>query len=154
MIRKAIGSMVDEETMDIDLVGNLKPGDGRICIEYYLDDAEYPFGCLTAYSNGGICVNIDKVEYGDVIYKDYLLINGDNPLPRQEMIDSYEMPIISVDYDVERWKRAKKFLADNNIELAYLEDINMDRAELQNMDYEDYLEKEKNDLEEITRRVR
>ena len=149
MIRKAIGSVVDEETIDLDVVENLKIGDGRICIEYYLDNAEYPFGCLIVYSNGGICVDIDNVEYGDVIYKDYLLINGANPLPRQGIIASIEMPIIGIDYDKDRWKRAKDFLKENDIELTYLEDINMDRAEEEHLTYEDYLEKEKAMLDDI-----
>ncbi len=143
MVRKAIASVIDEESVTMEILDNLKIGDGKISIDYYLDNCDYSFGSITVYSNGGIIVVIDEEEYANVIYNDYLKINGSNPQSLQDMKADYGMSTISNDFDKERWNRVKKLIADNNIELRYLEDINMDRAEEQNMDYESYLEKER-----------
>ena len=151
MYKKAFASVIDKETKDLDIFHDVvKVGDGKISLNYFLDGINISFGSLEVYSNGAICMNVYEIEYYDVVYNDYLKINGDNPKPKPKVIDEFSSSIFGDDLDVERWKRLKKYILDNNIELVYSEDLTMDRAEESNMSYEDYLEKERKDLESIS----
>lgn len=151
MLIKAVASSINEENIDLALADGLKVGDGEIHLDYYLEDYDRylnSLGSITVYSNGKIFVDIDSNEYGSYIYKDYLKINGDNPEPLEGHIGIEGIPIVSEDFDKSRWDRVKKFIVDNNIELKYLEDINMDYAEYEEITYEDYMERNKKILEE------
>ncbi len=125
----AIGFMIDEESGYLQCVDQVKPGDGAIDIQYFDYTASTSLaGYITTFSNGTILCACNNENYMNRIYADYVLISGDSHKPMPETIGDFScMGIVSDDEDRARFKRAKKFLEDRDIELRYSNDLLIDR---------------------------
>ena len=131
---EAIGYMIDEDSEDRYIVSSIKPGDGAITINYNDYSCEYPYvGNITVYSNGAITCSIDNQKYINKIYNDYVAISGEKHEPLPDEIGNYRT-IISNDEDIERFKRAKVFLAEKNIELKTASERRMESEMLERYD--------------------
>ena len=123
--RETIAYMVDEESEDLYLVPSVKVGDGAIEIVYVDENSKKPYvGSITVYSNGAITCTILNKEYTEMIFQDYLAISGETRELNPEDYGAYSF-ITSEVNDVERFKRIKQFLTDNNIELKYASEEQM-----------------------------
>lgn len=125
----AVAFMVDEESGYLHCMDNVKPGDGAIDIQFYDNTSNVPLaGYITTFSNGSMLCSCSSKKYMDRIYADYVLISGESHKPKPETIEDFSgMGITSDDEDRTRFKRAKKFLEDRNIELRYANDVLLDR---------------------------
>lgn len=132
---EAIGYMIGEDSEDRYIFASLQPGDGAITINYSDYSCEDPYvGSITVYSNGSISCSIDNPKYINRIYNDYVRISGEKHEPLPEEIGIYRT-IIGKEEDVERFKRVKEFLAENNIELKTASEREMENEMIS--EYED-----------------
>ena len=142
---EATASVIDEDSVYLDVSKNLKVGDALIEISYSSDNPEikHPYlGSITVFSNGVINLLVSNKLYVDRLYHDYKIISGESFEPKPTDFDPYA-EITSPDMDRTRFLRAKQFLDDNNIELIYSEEEKVDEYY-----YDKYFSKTVDDLVE------
>lgn len=156
--REALAYMVGEDSPDLYDVPSVKVGDGAISIEYVDTSSNHPYvGIITVFSNGAMSCSITNRDYKEMLSQDYLTISGDGKEPESVDFGAYTF-ITSEDNDPERFKRIKQFLVDNNIELKYASEQEMDNERLEQyedlniddlIEYENIIEDRENDEDEF-----
>ena len=120
---EVVGSIVTEENGLKDT--GIDVGTAYIDINYKYNDGNendrvsWYAGTITVFRNGYIRCIIEDDEYSDLIYKDYVTIKGDNKEEKSYYIRSE-------DKDGSRWSRLRDFLIQNNLEIKYKEDLEID----------------------------
>lgn len=144
LYKNAIAEGINERNIFLYDFADVKLGDGCISLKYSTDEPrkgsfgeeDYIVGGIRVYSNGYISCDVADERYKDTILSDYKEISG-------EQIDETKDPTSllflnpSKEKDPARWSKIKQFIADNNIELEYAEDLEAEQADYTKMPYEE-----------------